>query len=100
MSGDVFAALGDPTRRWIVERLSDEGPQTATQLAADLPISRQAVAKHLGSLADAGLVDAVREGRETRYGLQPESLESAAEWATQVGARWDDRLERLRRSFG
>ena len=46
MTGDVFAALGDPTRRWIVERLSDEGPQTATQLAADLPISRQAVAKH------------------------------------------------------
>src|SRR5688500_2854631 len=73
---DVSAALGDPTRRWIVERLSDEAPQTATQLAADLPISRQAVAKHLGSLADAGLVDAVREGRETRYGLQSEPLES------------------------
>ena len=95
---DVFAALGDPTRRWIVERLSDDGPQTATQLAAELPISRQAVAKHLGSLAEAGLVDAVREGRETRYALQPEPLESAAQWATSVGARWDRRLNKLRRS--
>ena len=96
MADDVFAALGDPTRRWIVERLSADGPQTATQLAAELPISRQAVAKHLGSLADAGLVDSVRAGRETRYELQPEPLETAAEWASAVGARWDERLERLR----
>lgn len=97
MPDDVFAALGDPTRRWIVERLSDDGPQTATQLAAELPISRQAVAKHLGSLAEAGLVDTVRHGRETRYELQPQSLATAADWATKVGERWDERLERLRR---
>ena len=96
----MFAALGDPTRRWIVERLSADGPQTATQLAAELPISRQAVSKHLGSLADAGLVDAVRAGRETRYELQPEPLETAAEWASAVGARWDARLDKLRRALG
>jgi DNA-binding transcriptional ArsR family regulator len=96
---DVFDALGDPTRRWIVERLSGDGPQTATQLAAELPISRQAVAKHLGSLADVGLVEPVREGRETRYTLQPEPLAAAAEWARTVGARWDQRLDRLRRSL-
>lgn len=99
MPADVFAALGDPTRRWIVERLSDDGPQTATELAAELPISRQAVAKHLGSLAQAGLVDAVRSGRETRYELQPQPLSTAAEWVAEVGARWDDRLDRLRRDL-
>ena len=98
MAEDVFAALGDPTRRWIVERLSGDGPQTATQLAAGLPISRQAVAKHLGSLADAGIVDAVRAGRETRYELQPERLDAAAAWVTEIGARWDERLDRLSRS--
>lgn len=99
MAADVFAALGDPTRRWIVERISADGPQTATQLAAELPISRQAVAKHLGSLAEAGLVDPVRDGRETRYELQTDGLDTAAEWATGVGARWDERLDRLRRSM-
>lgn len=99
MADDVFAALGDPTRRWIVERLSGDGPRTATQLAAELPITRQAVAKHLTSLAEAGLVDAVREGRETRYELQTDPLESAAEWATSVGARWDQRLDKLRRGL-
>jgi DNA-binding transcriptional ArsR family regulator len=99
MADDVFAALGDPTRRWIVEQLSGDGPQTATQLAAALPISRQAVTKHLGSLAEVGLVEPVKEGRETRYSLQPEPLEAAAEWVTQVGARWDQRLDRLRRSL-
>ena len=95
MSADVFAALGDPTRRWIVQRLSTDGPQTATQLAADLPISRQAVAKHLGALADAGLVETRREGRELRYGLDPEPLTEAAEWVAAVGAKWDRRLARL-----
>ena len=95
MTGDVFAALGDPTRRWIVQRLSDDGPQTATQLASELPISRQAVSKHLGALADAGLVEGRRDGRELRYGLDPEPLREAAAWTAEVGARWDRRLERL-----
>lgn len=99
MTDDVFAALGDPTRRWIVEQLSTTGPQSATQLAAELPITRQAVVKHLTALGDAGLVDSVREGRDVRYRLQPEPLTTAARWVTDVGAQWDRRLERLQRGL-
>ena len=95
MTTDVFAALGDPTRRWIVQQLSSDGPQTATQLAAQLPISRQAVAKHLGALADAGLVEGHRDGRELRYGFDPQPLTEAAQWVADVGGRWDRRLQRL-----
>lgn len=97
MPEDVFAALGDPTRRWIVEQLSSGGPQTATQLAGDLPISRQAVTKHLSALAGAGLVDQVREGRAVRYRLRPQPLTAAAQWVADVGAQWDERLDRLQR---
>ena len=97
MPEDVFAALGDPTRRWIVEQLSGGGPQTATQLAAHLPISRQAVTKHLVALAEAGLVDSVREGRAVCYRLQPQPLTAAAQWVAEVGAQWDARLDRLQR---
>lgn len=97
MPDDVFAALGDPTRRWIVEQLSSDGPQSATQLAGDLPISRQAVTKHLNALAEAGLVDQVREGRAVRYRLQPQPLTAAAQWVAEVGAQWDSRLDRLQR---
>jgi DNA-binding transcriptional ArsR family regulator len=93
----VFFALADATRRTVLRRLSDEGPLTATALAAVLPISRQAVSKHLAALAAAGLVAVVREGRERRYRLTPEPLHDAAEWVAQVGAQWDERLERLQR---
>lgn len=99
MPEDVFAALGDPTRRWIVEQLS-AGPQTATELAAQLPISRQAVTKHLTALAEAGLVDTAREGRDVRYRLQPQPLSEAARWVAEVGAQWDSRLDRLQRRLG
>jgi DNA-binding transcriptional ArsR family regulator len=92
---EVFDALGDPTRRHIVESLS-RGEASATQLAAGLPVTRQAVAKHLGALRDAGLVEPRRQGRETLYRLRGEPLEEAAAWITRVGAEWDARLERLR----
>jgi DNA-binding transcriptional ArsR family regulator len=95
--GAVFSALADATRRDVLRRLSDEGPLTATALAAGLPISRQAVSKHLAALAAAGLVATVRQGRERRYRLTPEPLHDAAEWVTQVGAHWDERLARLQR---
>jgi DNA-binding transcriptional ArsR family regulator len=94
---DVFGALADPTRRHVVERLVEGGPETATALARDLPISRQAVVKHLQSLSDAGLVDAAREGREVRYAVRPEPLSDAIAWMMQAGAQWDRRLERLQR---
>jgi ArsR family transcriptional regulator, cadmium/lead-responsive transcriptional repressor len=94
--GPVFAALADPTRRHVVERLAQQGSVTATEVAGELPMTRQAVAKHLGALADAGLVTARRQGRETRYRLQPEPLAGAVEWMAAVGGRWDGRLAALR----
>jgi DNA-binding transcriptional ArsR family regulator len=93
----VFAALADPTRRRLIAELGARGSATATELAADLPVTRQAVAKHLGALSSAGLVDGRRRGRETRYTLTPRPLADAARWMADVGARWDERLEALRR---
>ncbi len=98
MSDDVFAALGDPTRRGILEAVSARGDATATELAGELPISRQAVAKHLGVLQDAGLVTARRAGRETRYLPTPAPLGDAIGWMAGVGGAWDDRLAALARA--
>jgi DNA-binding transcriptional ArsR family regulator len=94
--GPVFSALADPTRRHLVERLADRGSVTATEVASDLPMTRQAVAKHLAALADAGLVAARREGRETRYRLEAGPLDGAMSWMAAVGGRWDERLAALR----
>jgi DNA-binding transcriptional ArsR family regulator len=94
---DVFAALADPNRRHLLESISQRGQATATELAAELPVTRQAVAKHLGALARAGLVASERAGRETHYRVTPEPLEEALLWITTVGAEWDTRLARLRR---
>lgn len=94
-AGAVFAALADPSRRRIASLLSERGPSTSTELAARLPITRQAVAKHLDALEGAGLVEWTRNGRECRYRLTPEPFEAAALWMASVGAQWDRRLERL-----
>ncbi|MEA2480151.1 MAG: hypothetical protein QOJ07_2073 [Thermoleophilaceae bacterium] len=94
--GAVFAALADPTRRLLVTSLSGGSTLTATRLAAELPITRQAVAKHLAALDHAGLVSSERRGRETHYRLTPEPLAEAADWMAAVGAQWDDRLAALR----
>jgi DNA-binding transcriptional ArsR family regulator len=93
--GAVFSALADPTRREVVRSLAEESGLTASLLANQLPITRQAVSKHLNALSDAGLVTARREGRETRYTLTPAPLAEAIDWMTAVGAEWDDRLQRL-----
>jgi DNA-binding transcriptional ArsR family regulator len=95
-AGAVFVALADPTRRAVVRSLAERPTVTASALAAELPMSRQAVAKHLAQLAHAGLVTGRREGRETRYRLTPEPLDDAVRWMAEVGAAWDDRLARLR----
>ena len=92
----VFAALSDPTRRAVIGRLAQE-PASASRLAGELPVSRQAVAKHLAALDRAGLVAARREGRETRYTLDPAPLGEAMAWMASVGAQWDERLARLAR---
>jgi DNA-binding transcriptional ArsR family regulator len=95
----VFDALGDPGRRSLVASVAARGSATATELAADLPVTRQAVAKQLAALADAGLLSSSRVGRETRYQLTPERLGDAAAWLVEVGSRWDERLAALGRSL-
>jgi DNA-binding transcriptional ArsR family regulator len=95
----VFDALGDASRRTLVRAIAARGDATATELAAGLPVTRQAVAKQLALLADAGLVRATRSGRETRYAVTPAPLEDAVSWMVEVGAQWDDRLARLGRSL-
>jgi DNA-binding transcriptional ArsR family regulator len=96
-SSDVFFALADPHRRFVLETLAARESATATELAAELPVTRQAVAKHLAALGEAGLVDARRAGRETRYRLTPAPLAGAVSWIEGVGAQWDERLAALER---
>jgi DNA-binding transcriptional ArsR family regulator len=95
----VFDALGDPGRRSLVDAVASRGSATATELASELPVTRQAVAKQLVSLADAGLLRATRAGRETRYEVTPEPLGDAVAWMVEVGGEWDDRLARLGRTL-
>jgi DNA-binding transcriptional ArsR family regulator len=95
----VFDALADPTRRRVVETLARGGTVTASGLATELPITRQAVAKHLSALRGADLVSASRVGRETHYELRPQPLDEAAGWIQMVSAEWDERLDALRRSL-
>jgi DNA-binding transcriptional ArsR family regulator len=96
----VFTALADPTRRRVIETLAAGSTVTPSGLAAQLPITRQAVAKHLAALSRAHLVRSARVGRETRYSLEAEPLEDAARWIARVGAEWDDRLADLQRLLG
>jgi len=93
--GDTFSALADPTRRRVVALLSARDSVTASELARELPVSRQAVAKHLAVLHDAGLAEPTRLGRETRYRLTPAPLVEATGWMARVGSDWDRRLARL-----
>jgi DNA-binding transcriptional ArsR family regulator len=95
--GPVFDALGDPGRRELIQAVSEAGSATATELAADRGVTRQAVAKQLATLADAGLLRASRQGRETRYEVTPQPLSAAMAWMADVGGRWDARLSALGR---
>jgi DNA-binding transcriptional ArsR family regulator len=100
MSADaVFGALSDPTRRRLLSLLDGRGEASATELARDLPVSRQAVVKHLGALAGAGLVASRREGREVLFRPTPEPMSDAMAWMTTVGAQWDERLAALQREL-
>jgi DNA-binding transcriptional ArsR family regulator len=97
-AGAVFDALSDPMRRRLLVAIASH-PATATELAGELPISRQAVTKHLGTLCSVGLLSRERSGRDVRYQLTPEPLSDAVRWMTDVGGQWDARLARLARSF-
>lgn len=95
----VFAALADPTRRRLLVLVSEYDGVTATTLTEQVPVSRQAVQKHLAGLQAAGLVEGARAGREVRYRITPAPLSDAMAWMTTVGSRWDERLARLARLF-
>jgi DNA-binding transcriptional ArsR family regulator len=93
----VFTALADPTRRAILAALAAHGPATATDLADRLPITRQAIAKHLVLLADAGLVTSEPgERRRVRYRLNSAPVQVAQQYLAALAHDWDSRLEALR----
>ena len=96
-SAPIFAALGDETRLRIVARLCAGGPQSIARLTAGSEITRQAVTKHLLVLADAGLVRGVRQGRESRWELEPKRLEVARRYLDLISEQWTERLEALER---
>jgi DNA-binding transcriptional ArsR family regulator len=97
--GPVFAALADPTRRVMIETLLRDGSTSVPSLTAELPITRQAVAKHLATLGQAGLVErAPAPGREIRYRLRRGALRPANTWLAQTEAAWERRLGRLKDS--
>ena len=93
----VLTALADPTRRQLLDLLAAHGEVTATALAEELPVTRQAVVKHLAVLDAAGLVASSRVGREVRYSVRPEALSATARWMDAVAAEWDRRLANLKR---
>ena len=92
----IFAALGDRTRLSLLMRLSDGGTRSITMLAADGSLTRQAVTKHLRVLQEAGLVESVRHGRESRFACRPEPLDAARAYLDRVAAQWDGALLRLK----
>ncbi len=92
----VFLALADPTRRLLLQHLCHEGSGTAASFATRLPITRQAITKHLVTLEQAGLVTAHEMGRERRYVPQPEALSTVTTWIEEISAQWDQRLAALR----
>jgi len=95
--GPVFAALADPTRRHVVETLVRDGSTSVPALSSALPISRQAIAKHLAALGEAGLIERAPEvGREVRYRLRAGALRPASVWLDETTAAWDARLVRLK----
>ena len=92
----LFAALADPLRRSLLVNLAEHSPRTATQLAEEYPVTRQGILKHLTILEHAGLVAIHQVGREKRYSLTPEPLEELEQWIEAIGAKWDERLLRLK----
>ncbi|HSZ12998.1 MAG TPA: metalloregulator ArsR/SmtB family transcription factor [Solirubrobacteraceae bacterium] len=93
----LWTAVADPTRRRLLDALLERGEASTTTLAQGLPVTRQAVAKHLAVLDRVGLVAGQRRGREVRYAVRPERLDDAAEAMARVAAQWDRRLARIKR---
>jgi len=95
---ELVEAVADSSRRRVLDLLLARGELTPTALAANLPFTRQAVAKHLAVLDRAGLVEGTRHGREVRYSVKPEHLDIAVRAMARVAARWDSRLEAIKRA--
>ena len=93
----LWSAIGDPTRRRLLDLLLADGDGTATSLSEQLPVTRQAVTKHLGVLDRVGLVHATPYGREKRYEVDDEQFGRAVDQLAAVGAAWDARLNRIKR---
>jgi DNA-binding transcriptional ArsR family regulator len=93
---DLWSAIGDPTRRRMLDLLLTTGAGTATSLSEQLPVTRQAVAKHLGVLDRVGLVAATPEGREKRYRVDEDQLARVVAQLNAVGDTWDARLRRIK----
>src|SRR6185436_11519995 len=96
----VFAAVADPTRRALLERLRERGPLSISDLSEGLPITRQAVTKHLEVLRASGLISARRAGRERIHELDAEPLRAVDDWLRPYAEAWDERLAALRRHLG
>jgi DNA-binding transcriptional ArsR family regulator len=94
---ELWSAIGDPTRRRMLDLLLVDATGTATSLSEQLPVTRQAVAKHLAVLDRVGLVHGVATGRERRYRIDDAQLARAAAQLATVGSTWDDRLRRIAR---
>jgi DNA-binding transcriptional ArsR family regulator len=94
---DLWSAIGDPTRRRLLDLLLTEGEGTATSLSEHLPVTRQAIAKHLGVLDRAGLVHVTPAGRERRYRIDDAQFARAVAQLAAVGTAWDARLGRIKR---
>jgi DNA-binding transcriptional ArsR family regulator len=95
-SAPVFAALGDETRLKLVARLCEGGPTSIAKLTQGSDVTRQAIAKHLRVLEDAGLVRGARDGRESVWELEPRRLQQARAYLDAISSQWDDALERLK----
>jgi len=93
---DLWSAIGDPTRRRMLDLLLTHGVGTATSLSEQLPVTRQAVAKHLGVLDRVGLVHVTPAGREMRYRVDDAQLARAVAQLVAVGETWDARLRRIK----
>jgi DNA-binding transcriptional ArsR family regulator len=94
----LLEAVADTSRRRVLDLMLARGEVTPTELAAELPFTRQAVTKHLAVLDRAGLVESRRSGREVRYTVRPEHLDLAVRAMAKVAARWDQRLEAIKRA--
>ena len=92
----LFAALGDATRLQLLMRLSTSGPESMAQMSAKSAVTRQAIAKHLRVLADAGFVTGERRGREHIWRLRPQQLQEVHAQLDRISEQWEDALERLR----